>query len=269
MTTKKQNEWNACNAFIDILLSITGVKYTVDSSPDQVNRRTKDVDFILISNSDKNDKIAVEHTIVESYDGQLGYVSRSYDIVQSINDRCKEKISSGRYYFLAIPPVLVKSLTGDSREQFIERISSWVMKTGPNLLQVDTDAQTEFNGHEITLICRGDCPGINGNVLRISQAPENQKALSCKRLERAIQDKLPKLAKYKEQRFKTALLLEDVAGMLSDSVLKSYAPSLEKADYIVDFKSNENRMIVGDVIKEMSVWYSFVPYNRRFIIRKL
>ena len=49
---------------------------------------------------------------------------------------------------------------------------------------------------------------LKGNVGRMPQQPENQKALQSERLERAVRDKLPKLTKYKEQRgFKTALLL--------------------------------------------------------------
>ena len=70
--------------------------------------------------------------------------------------------------------------------------------------------------------------------------------------------------KYKEQGFKTALLLEDVAGTLRGSTLSGYENSLEEVDYIVVFVSNEERMIIGNVWKERSVWHSFLPGNRRF-----
>ena len=75
---------------------------------------------------------------------------------------------------------------------------------------------------------------------------------------------LPKLTKYKDEPgFKTALLLEDVAGTLRGSTLSGYE-GLEEVDYIVVFVSNEGRMIIGNVWKERSVWYSSVPSNRRF-----
>jgi hypothetical protein len=48
---KKPNEDNASYAFIDILRALTDTIYEKDKSPDELNRRTPDVDFILISSS--------------------------------------------------------------------------------------------------------------------------------------------------------------------------------------------------------------------------
>jgi len=70
--------------------------------------------------------------------------------------------------------------------------------------------------------------------------------------------------KYKERGFKTALLLEDVAGTLRGSTLSAREIGLDEVDYIVVLVSNEDRMIIGNVWKERSVWYSSVPSNRRF-----
>jgi hypothetical protein len=263
---KKLNELNARDAFITILKSLTDIEYVASKSPDEVNRRTPDVDFILFSSSNENDKIAVEHTIVESFDEQIRYVKKSYDIVESVNAGCRKQIPSGRYYFLLVPPITVKSLVGNSREhQFVSYLSSWVAETAPKLLLVDSYIQTEYEGHKITLTCSGDHARLNGNVWRMPQGPENQKALQSERLGRAVRDKLPKLTKYKEQPgFKTALLLEDVAGTLYGSTLRGCEISLEEVDYIVVFVSNEDQMIVGNVWKEGSVWYSSVPGDRRF-----
>jgi hypothetical protein len=154
---------------------------------------------------------------------------------------------------------------GKSRERFVSYLSSWVVKTAPKLLLVDSYIQTEYEGHKITLTCSGDHERLNGNVWGMPEEPENQKALQGERLRRAVKDKLPKLTKYKEQPgFKTALLLEDVAGTLRGSTLSGIEIRLEEVDYIVVFVSNENRMIIGNVWKERSVWYSSVPSNRRF-----
>ena len=124
--------------------------------------------------------------------------------------------------------------------------------------------RTEYEGHKITLTCSGDHARLNGKVWCMPEEPENQKALQSERLGRAFGDKLPTLTKYKERGFTTALLLEDVAGTLRGSTLSGYENSLEEVDYIVVFVSNEDRMIIGNVWKEMSVWYSFLPGNRRF-----
>ena len=261
---KKSNEQNACEAFITILRSLTGIEYVESESPDEVNRSTSDVDFVLFSGSNENDKIAVEHTIVESFDGQIKYVNTSYDIVGSVNDGCRERIPPDRCYSLAVPPIMVDSLVGKRRALFLSEISSWVVETAPKLLLVDDYIQTDYAGHTITLTCMGNLAQWNGNVWRMPEEPKNQKALQSERLARAVGDKLPKLMKYKDRGFKTALLLEDVAGTLRGSTLNGYENRLEEVDYIVVFVSNEERMIIANVWKEGSVWDSSVPINRRF-----
>jgi hypothetical protein len=262
---KKPNEQSAREAFITILRSLTGREYMLSNSPDEVNRRTPDVDFVLALSSDVDDKIAVEHTTVESFDGQRRDVNRWSEVVHSVNDGCRHRIPPDRYYFLAAQPQIVAALVGEKRRGFISDLTPWVAKTAPTLVLADSDMQIEYEGQKITLICGGYEPTkLNGRVWGILEEPENQKHLQDKRLRRAVEDKLPKLTKYKGQPgFKTALLLEDVAGTLGGSTL-SRCKGLEEVDYIVVFVSNEDQMIVGNVWKEDSVWYSFVPCNRRF-----
>lgn len=264
MIMKKANEQNAVGAFITILRSITDLEYVMSKSPDEVNRSTPDIDFVLVSNSNEDDKIAVEHTVVESFEGQIKYVNRSYDIVDSINAGCREQLPRNRFYILAAPPIIVDFLVGKSRERFVRAISSWIVETAPKLLIVDSWIQTEYEGHKVTLMCGGDHERLNGNVGRIPQQPANQKALQSERLERALGHKLPKLTKYKEQGFKTALLLEDVAGALYGNTLRDCEISLEEVDYVVVFVSNEHQMIIGNVWKEGPAWYPSVPSSRRF-----
>jgi len=195
-------------------------------------------------------------------------VKRWREIVCSVNAGCSERIPPDRYYFLAAPPEIVDSLVGESRVQFVSYFSSWVVETAPTLLLVDSYIKTEYEGHKITLICSGDHAHLNGKVWGMPQEPENQKTLQSERLRRAVETKVPKLTKYKERGgFKTALLLEDVAGTLRGSTLRGYE-SLEEVDYVVVFVSSEDRMIIGNVWKEGAVWYSSVPSNRRFLLAR-
>jgi hypothetical protein len=140
---KRLNEKNARDAFIAILKSLTDIEYNAEpKSPDEVNRRTPDVDFLLFSSSNENDKIAVEHTRVESFNEEIKYVKMWRDIVCSINAGCRQRIPPDCYYFLAAPPILVGSLVGKRRGQFVSDLSSWVAETAPKLLQVDSCIQT-------------------------------------------------------------------------------------------------------------------------------
>ncbi|HEV2620187.1 MAG TPA: hypothetical protein VGU23_09655 [Acidobacteriaceae bacterium] len=258
------NELDACERFIEILRFLTGIEYVEFERPDEINRSTPDVELVLVSSSNKNDKIAVEHTKVETFDGQIEYLNRSWDIVGLVNAGCRGRTPSDRCYYLAVPPILVDSLVSKrSRKLFVSDISSWVVETAPKLLLPDSRAQKEYEGHKVTLTCIGDCGKFNGNVGRMPEEPENQKVLQGERLGRAVKTKISKLTKYKEQGFKTALLLEDVAGTLRGSALTGYQ-GLEEVDYIVVFVSNDDRMIIGNVWKEGPVWHSSVPSDRRF-----
>lgn len=147
------------------------------------------------------------------------------------------------------------------RELFVRDLSSWVMENAPKLLLADSWIQHE--GYKITLQCIGDCGKWNGNIGRMPQGHEDTKSLE-NQLERAVRHGLLKLAKYKAKPgFKTALLLEDIAGTLRGDRLSNHE-GLEEVDYIVVFVSSGDQMIIGNVRKEGPIWYSFVPFNRRF-----
>lgn len=84
---KKLNEKNACKAFIEILKKITGVEYNKESSPDEQSSAIPDIDWILILKDSRSHRIAVEHTIVESFENQIVYVHHSSDVVKQINEK--------------------------------------------------------------------------------------------------------------------------------------------------------------------------------------
>jgi len=266
---KKQNEQSACEAFITILYNLTGKQYVQLESPDERNRVTPDVDFLLESNDDEHETIAIEHTILESFEGQIEYVKRSYDIVGSINLECDNKIPNDRYYFLAIPPELIDSLVGETRKRFVRDFASWIAEVAPRL-EIDKTTESDYEGHNIKLICSGNNQELNGNLWRMPQQPENDEILRAQRLNRAIADKLPKLAKYKESNFTTALLLEDIASIPSTVMVSSDEKRKigNIIDYLVVFASNKDRMVIGNIWKEKSIWHSSVPFNRRFSFTK-
>ena len=95
------------------------------------------------------------------------------------------------------------------------------------------------------------------------------------RFRRAIEEKLPKLIKYKKKGYATALLLEDVSfshalpkDNWKDLIPDRYHLEFQSdIDYVVIFVSNEKKMIVGNVWKEGPQIYSEIPGNRRFSLR--
>lgn len=270
---KKTNEGNAATAFCLILSAITGKEYRLIQSPDEDNRQTPDIDYVFGVASGTNRPVAAEHTIVESFERQIGYVNRSFDIVADINDRCHANIPKDRYFFLAVPDGLVTSLDRPKRIAFVAEITPTIEKECLRL-EIDEHIKIPFKGEELWLMCEGSHPDMNGNVLRIPKAPENGEVLQRRRLARSLAEKLPKLLRYKLKGFLTAVLLEDVSGGLSNIGFHGKSVQLLQrivirlfVDYVVVFASNAGHMIVGNVWKEKGLWHRNVPYPRRYHFR--
>lgn len=270
---KEKNEENACNALIEILERIAGVRYERESSPDADGAKGRsEVDFILKSTPDGTHRIAVEHTIIELFPGQKENAMWSYDIGQEINTRCRGKIPSDRYYILTVPPTLISSFSTKKKKMaFVDSLAPWIVLRAWQL-KVDKSLPYTYRDHKITLTCGGAHPSLNGTVGRIPEEPEDLKTLQKDRFHKAIQHTLKKLTRYKSKGFTTVMLLEDIAGVNHQYLIKELT-SLEKdqidrfIDYIIALVSYGDKMIVGNVWKENFTWHSFIPCDRRFDLR--
>lgn len=267
---KKPNEENACHAFIEILEKIKGVEYEKESSPDEQSGASSDVDYILISKDGRSHRIAVEHTTVESFGKQIAYVYQSYDVVEQINVKCQGKLPADRYYFLIIPPPLSGSLKKRRKKQFVKEMSSWISDIAKTLT-ADQWSSRVYNDQKVTLICGGSHPEMNGNVGRVPAQPMEAEKLKQERFRRAIEEKLPKLRKYKLKGITTSLLLEDISGILLNHQRRWKALTIIQKlsirlfiDYVIILASNRQKMIVGKVWKEKRRLYSTIPNDRTF-----
>lgn len=271
-TKKKENETNACNALISILEGVVGETYVCERCPDEEATKGKDVDFILKPTRTKTARIAVEHTIVPLFNGQLNYVISSHERLEKINSLCQGKIPRNRYYFVTAPHRLIGSLKNlEKQKAFDKNLADWITQRAPHL-QIDESEQHSYEDYEITLSCVGTHPRIDGSVRRIPEFPRDALKLQKEAFDKAVQHGLDKFLKYKcdpSKNFKTVLLLEDVAGlphqrMMDGLTLSDKARIDELIDFIVVLKSSEHQMIVGNVWKENETWYRFIPAKRRF-----
>jgi hypothetical protein len=110
----------------------------------------------------------------------------------------------------------------------------------------------------------------------ISLRPYGAESERQDRFRRAIEDKFPKLVKYKEKGYVTALLLEDISlsylnpgGNLKRLIPDQYHSEFHtKIDYVIIFFSYESKMFRGHIWKEESKIHSEIPYNRMFRFRQ-
>ena len=269
----KKNEENACNAFIEILKEIKSVTYKKVERPEEKNRNTPDVDFILAPNveNEKYPKIAVEHTLIEAHEKQIDYVHQLDGIEKEIAQRCQGKLPIDYCFSLIAPPSLIVGMDKKNRGQFVKEMSGWMPDVAKSLT-TNQESSRLYNGHEVSLWCVGSCSGLNGTVGMTSTRPGNAKKERQDRFRRAIEEKSPKLIKYKEKGFATALLLEDVSAVYTNprdnlKYLLSHQHHSEfqsKIDYVVIFVSQREKMFLGLVWKEESQLYPEIPENRIF-----
>ncbi len=270
---KKENETNACDAFVEILRRIKGVEYCPERWPEKENRNSPDIEVILVPKDKKGQlpKIAVEHTIVEAHKEQLVYVNQLCGIEKELKQRCQGRLPNEYCFSLIAPPSLIVGLNKKTREQFVEEMKDWIPEVSKSLT-IDKSCSRLYDKHEVSLWCVGSCQELNGTVGMTSTRPKEANRERQDRFRRAVEEKLPKLVKYKEKGFSTALLLEDVSFSHAlpkddwkDLIPHQYHSEFQlKIDYFVIFVSNEKRMIVGNVWKEEAQIYAEIPDNRRF-----
>ncbi|MBN2590270.1 MAG: hypothetical protein JXA96_10445 [Sedimentisphaerales bacterium] len=273
LNSSRTNSDNACHAFIQIIEQIKGIKYEISQRPDEKNRQTQDVDFIIepTDKKEQSPKIAVEHTIIEAYEEQIAYVNQSYDIVKEINKRCEGKLPKDRYFKISIPQDFIVKASKRIRNCLIKEMEGWIPNIAKNL-NIREQCSLFYNKQKIWLECGGSSSKLNGKVVRIPMSPDKDIWKRKERFRRSIEQKLSKLVKYKENDFTTALLLEDVSGIhckssdhWSDLIPTQYQSEFQtKIDYVVIFDSYRNEMILGLIWKEGSKIYSEIPENRRF-----
>lgn len=250
---------------------LTGSVYETTDYPDERNTVERDVDFILTPKDAELPMLAIEHTIVESFEGQIRYVNKSWDLVQEVNSKCRGALPIDRYFILVVPNTLVDSLEKTAKAEFIENVSRWIVNEAERMKH-DHYISWQYGEHNLLLMCGGGShPDINGSVGRIPGQPTQLTELKEERLWISFCHGLGKFPKYKNGGYKTVLLLEDISGTyggpdFSDDVVGKSRRNLVDAlvDYVVVFVSHQNRMIVGNIWKDKQRWYEKIPYSMRF-----
>lgn len=263
---EKPNEKNAREALIEIFNKKYSKDLILDSKPDEKNRKTKDIDWIM---HDCTKKYAIEHTIIEKYIGQKEYVLQSYEITKRINEKCTGKLPNTNYFFLLLPYQLIYRKKKPDNEKLINELTMWVIKEACNMNAEDS-VYCFYNGAKVSLICNNDENIENGNVYRAPCSPDDCDELLVKRFDKVITDKLGKITKYKCKKYQTVLLLEDISGSFMFGIPQKKIGIINKlkiwlrVDYIIILVSLNDKMVVGNIWKEKGMWYKIIPLENRF-----
>ena len=251
----------AIAAVIEIIKRRTARSYWIECRPDEKNRNSKDIDFILSSEQGPN--LAVEHTTVESFDNQRGFGQLVVQFVGRIEEQFRPFLLPDTYHYLTIPTDFVPRTTKSEQQRAISQIVTWMQNVmhelEPHGKRVSLDL---MDGQFRVWFGRGgNHVKLNGRLHPRQMAPPNLEEQRPIRLKRALSDKLPKLLKYKTVGYETLLVLDDVDMALSNNVLVEETitdlcsrHSFDPPDHIYQLTSFGDEIVEGWIIKERDSW---------------
>ncbi|HUX60498.1 MAG TPA: hypothetical protein VMV32_04235 [Ignavibacteriaceae bacterium] len=263
----RPNEIDALEKTKLILSDLCKAELSLEMRPDIENRQTKDIDCILLDQNSRM-QIAIEHTIVESFDNQIKYVEEQFRLVKAIESHLTHFLPDGKCFDLSISEELIIGKNKSSRKQLAKDIAKAI---SPIIctLAVDEYDEIRFQGKSIYLMCYESVGQLNCGLVPIQLSPENKKQKAKERFFRAYSSKVQKLISYKGKGLRTCLILEYVAGSGNHRILNELPTeiidTLRQVDYIVQFISNDMKMIVGNVWKINDLMFTgIIPYEYRY-----
>ena len=164
------NEIDAVNCFIDILGKIYKIKYVIDKRPDEENRITKDVDFIIKS-ADNSDRIAVEHTIIESFIGQIEYVNTHKDIIQQVENELVDELPKDRYFIISVDHNLFKNRSKKSKMQLKKLLEIKILESAKKL-QIGEYRNLDIMHSPCIIQCKKGNSILPNGLIPIQLSPE-------------------------------------------------------------------------------------------------
>lgn len=254
------------NALLFVIWKRRHFLYVIADRPDEQNRGKKDIDFVLQSAGHPG--IAVEHTSIESFEGQrrVGFIHA--DFTKHVEQLVA--VPPDTYLKLACPTEMHVQLSKRERDRLVPSVAAWVTQTVPLLKPHGRSLPLTIAGGKFTIWIGqgGSHPQLNGKLLAALMAPKNLDESREQRLERALLEKLPKLLRYDEQGMLTYLILEDWDISLSNSmIVKDVLLKLRRkhADLlpygILQVTSYRDKIVEAWLVKEGEKWSSRI-YNR-------
>jgi hypothetical protein len=243
-----------------------------EKKPDADNRETQDIDRLL---TNRSRRIAIEHSAVETYTGQLRYVNGSYDFIAAVSDSLSGKLKDDRSYVVVIPTELIIGDEKPKRNKLAKAIQDEILRN-VETLDVDSDHSFSFNGSRITLYCERLDALEKGKVFRANTVPRDDlDKLFAVRIRELFNKKIPKLIKYKMTGAKTFLVVEDVGWKTGHGFPKKYIGLMNALrcwlfiDIIAFVRTNSGSVIYCNFWKFGMEWPKSIPENRRVDVMSL
>ncbi|MGD0280200.1 MAG: hypothetical protein ABSC11_12945 [Smithella sp.] len=263
-------EDNIIKALIEIIFRREGVRFKIESEPEKVNRKTKDIEAILVYD---NRRIAVEHTRMESFTNQISNVHRLIPARTRIEEELKGHVPDDRYFVLTLPVEYLCALRKRDMDKQVSAIITWVMQESRHLGEKRTAKLTLPNAEQyVWLECRWSSKMLNGTVITSLLSPKSLDQKRSERYEKIYRDKLSKLHRYEECNYETVLALEDIDISLSNSSIAGellqqishHHKSVIPMSIYYFATTNENDIYEAYIFKEGDKWLENITHSGPF-----
>jgi hypothetical protein len=211
---------------------------------------------------------AFEHTCIEPFEGQIKLETQAH--FQPLRGMFSGKIPQGEYYDLHVPIGVTFDLTKAQISRIISALGTWISKEGPRLklapmglkgTPIERTADTVVPFKAALYRCSLPGPGR----LSIAHLVGPLDDLRTKRIQRACQQKFPKLTVWKTRGARTVLILEGVDDQLTNPI--DVAKSVLLAEKAVGNEPDEIYFLFS-VIEPWSVWHIRVDTRSFFHLSK-
>jgi hypothetical protein len=258
------NEGKACDAVIRHIEAREGGSRLNVKSPEDEG----DAASIELTCSIGSQLFAFEHTGIEPFEGQVKLETQAH--FQPLRDMFSGEIPQDEYYDLHVTVGVTFDLKKVQIKRIISTLGAWISTEGPRLklapmglmgTPVERTADTVVPFKVVLYRCSLPGPGR----LSITHLVGPLDDLRTRRIQRACQQKFPKLAVWKTRGARTVLILEGVDDQLTNPI--DVAKSVLLAEKSVGNEPDEIYFLFS-VIEPWSVWHIRVDTRSFFDLSK-
>jgi hypothetical protein len=221
-TPDRSRERKACDAIARCIEELAGVKRSGAFCPEEIANGQSEIDYTFDLDLQK---YALEHTVIEAFDGQLRADDHFAKFVGPIEAALDRQLPRGGYFQLLFPIDPSSGMRPAEVRRKQSDIIAWARTAAYDLAEEVAASpakrrRSEMSGKtmpdaDVTLYFYEDVLGVMGSrLMAVRKAPRNYEELRVARIHESIRRKCPKLEKWKPAR--TVLVLENRDMALSN-----------------------------------------------------
>ncbi len=202
---------------------------------------------------------ALEHTGIEPFPGHMEMDKRAGHLYAPITDALKDALGTTSLYELYIPVNAFQNRKKLDIRNIQNALIGWVKKTAPTMPQPEYYRGTSVGPVSVSEVpfqvslSRFEPPIVPGRYFQLRHVVKDAEKMRTVRMQKAVDDKLPKLARWKtSDGAKTVLVLEqnDIQLTNPDIVAEAFVPLVkDRAD-----KPDETYLVGSCMSPSWYVW---------------